>query len=51
MANVPQEIQLRQICHFFRADASYGVGVAKALNLDIGPFLEKAKAMSAHAAH
>jgi catalase len=51
MANVPQEIQLRQICHFFRADASYGMGVAKALNLDISSFLEKAKAMSAHAAH
>ena len=36
MTGVPQEIQLRQICHFFRADPAYGLGVAKALNLDIG---------------
>jgi catalase len=42
MASVPREIQLRQICHFFRADPAYGLGVAKALNLDIGEFMAKA---------
>jgi len=44
MTGVPREIQLRQICHFFRADPAYGLGVAKALNLDIGEFLAKAGA-------
>jgi catalase len=44
MASVPREIQLRQICHFFRADPAYGLGVAKALNLDIGEFMAKAGA-------
>jgi catalase len=39
MAGVPQEIQLRQICHFFRADPAYGLGVAKALGLDISAML------------
>ena len=32
--NIPQEIQLRQICHFFRADPTYGIGVAQALGID-----------------
>ncbi len=44
MASVPREIQLRQICHFFRADPAYGLGVAKALNLDISEFVAKAGA-------
>jgi catalase len=35
MAEVPQEIQLRAICHFFRADPAYGVGVAKAIGIDL----------------
>ncbi len=38
MAGVPQEIQLRQICHFFRADPEYGLGVARALGLDLSAF-------------
>ncbi len=42
MASVPREIQLRQICHFFRADPAYGLGVAKALGLDIGEFMPAA---------
>ncbi len=33
MAGVPQEIVLRQLCHFFRADPAYGLGVARALGL------------------
>ena len=47
MACVPREIQLRQICHFFRADPAYGLGVAKALNLDIGEFVAKTGASMA----
>jgi catalase len=29
-----KEIQLRQLCHFFRADPGYGFGVAKALGIE-----------------
>ena len=29
------DIQMRQLCHFFRADVDYGWGVAKALGLDM----------------
>jgi catalase len=39
MASVPQEIQLRQICHFFRADPAYGIGVAKELGIDLEQFI------------
>ena len=42
MGAVPPEIQFRQICHFFRADPAYGLGVAKALNLDLSEFMKKA---------
>jgi catalase len=33
--NTPDAIQLRQICHFFRADPGYGQGVAKALGIEL----------------
>jgi catalase len=33
--NTPEAIQLRQICHFFRADPAYGQGVAKALGIEL----------------
>jgi catalase len=33
--HTPPDIQLRQLCHFFRADAGYGFGVAKALGLEL----------------
>ena len=39
ITGVPREIQLRQICHFFRADPAYGLGVAKFLNLDLSEFM------------
>jgi catalase len=35
MASVPREIQLRQLCHFFRADPAYGQGVAAALGIEV----------------
>jgi catalase len=37
MAGIPEEIQLRQICHFFRADPTYGKGVADALGIQLPP--------------
>ena len=33
------EIQLRQICHCFRADPAYGAGVARALGIDLAEFM------------
>jgi catalase len=44
MAPVPQEIRLRQICHFFRADPAYGMGVAQALGIDLGKFIPEGAA-------
>jgi catalase len=37
--NTSQEIQVRQICHFFRADPAYGIGVAQALGIDLEQFM------------
>ena len=34
MQGVPQEIQVRQIGHFMKADRAYGAGVAKGLGID-----------------
>lgn len=34
---VPEDIQMRQLCHFFRADADYGMRVAKGLGVSIEP--------------
>ena len=33
--NTPQEIQLRKIRRFFRADPAYGISVAQALGIDL----------------
>ena len=35
LQHAPREIQLRQLCHFFRADPSYGAGVANGLGIDL----------------
>jgi Catalase-related immune-responsive len=35
MQHVSREIQLRQLCHFFRADPSYGADVAMGLGIDL----------------
>ncbi len=35
MMTVPRDIQMRQLCHFFRADPSYGAGVAHALGIEL----------------
>ena len=34
MQGVPHEIQVRQIGHFIKADASYGDGIAEGLGID-----------------
>ena len=33
MKGVPEDIQLRQIGHFLKADAAYGGGIAEGLSL------------------
>jgi catalase len=33
--NTSKDIQLRQLCHFYRADPGYGSGVATALGIDL----------------
>jgi catalase len=35
LQHAPREIQLRQLCFFFRADPSYGTGVANGLGIDL----------------
>ena len=37
LSGVRQDIQMRQLCHFFRADMDYGQRVAQALNIHIDP--------------
>src|SRR6202045_656654 len=44
--NTSQEIQLRQICHFFRADPAYGIGVAKLLGIDVDEFIPEGAVQS-----
>jgi len=35
MQGVPREIQMRQVRHFYKADAAYGEGVARGTGLDV----------------
>jgi catalase len=37
LSGARQDIQMQQLCHFFRADMDYGMHVAKALNIQIDP--------------
>lgn len=39
-----KEVQMRQLCHFFRADENYGNRVAKKLGIDVSEFMKKAEA-------
>jgi len=34
-------VQLRQICHFFRADEDYGRRVAANLGIDVNEFMQQ----------
>jgi catalase len=44
-----REVRLRQVCHFFRADADYGTRVATKLGIDLSEVqkLEGTEAMAA----
>jgi catalase len=42
-----QEVQMRQLCHFFRAEEDYGRRVAEKLGVDVSEFLQ---GIEAHAA-
>lgn len=44
LRQVPEEIQLRQLCHFFRADEDYGMRIAKGLKIDVDSLLKNQKA-------
>jgi catalase len=35
LSQAPRYVQLRQLCHFFRADPAYGEGVAKAIGISV----------------
>jgi catalase len=39
LGKVSSEIQMRQLCHFFRADRDYGAQVAQALGIEVDPNL------------
>ncbi|GMU32239.1 MAG: catalase [Planctomycetia bacterium] len=40
-----KEVQMRQLCHFFRADEDYGARVAKRLGIDVSEFQKKGAAV------
>lgn len=42
LSEARQDIQMRQLCHFFRADVSYGMRIAKGLGINIDPAMFKA---------
>jgi catalase len=48
MASVPREIQIRQICHFFRADPAYGSGVAEGLGIDLSAAMPQRNGAAVH---
>ena len=35
-----KEVQMRQLCHFFRADEDYGTRIAEKLGVDIGEVIK-----------
>ena len=41
LSHARTDIQMRQLCHFFRADANYGMQVAKGLGIQIDPSMMK----------
>jgi len=42
-----EEVRMRQVCHFFRADADYGRRVAEKLSIDVSGFMQEAEAVEA----
>ncbi len=41
LGDARQEVQMRQLCHFFRADPDYGKRVADKLGIDVDAFMAK----------
>ncbi|MNJ53390.1 Vegetative catalase [compost metagenome] len=41
LGQTPEQIQLRAVCNFFRADAEYGMRLAQGLGVDISGFVLK----------
>lgn len=39
LGDARQDIQMRQLCHFFRADVNYGMQIAQALGIHIAPLM------------
>lgn len=37
LSGARQDIQRRQLCHFFRADVKYGMRIAQGLGIEIDP--------------
>ena len=44
LSNARQEVQMRQLCHFFRCDEEYGSRVAQKMGLDEGAIRQHAHA-------
>jgi catalase len=44
LSGARQEIQMRQLCHFFRADVKYGMQIAQGLGIAIDPAMIPASA-------
>jgi catalase len=42
-----REVQLRQLCHFFRADEDYAIRVAGKLGIDVGEFMQQTRQAAA----
>jgi len=42
LGDAREEVQMRQICHFFRADPDYGMRIAKKLGIDVEAMMPKA---------
>ncbi|UJF36214.1 catalase-related domain-containing protein [Paenibacillus hexagrammi] len=43
LKQTPQDIQLRAICNFFRADIEYGMRVAAGLGVDVGKHMPQSR--------
>ena len=41
LGDARQEVQMRQLCHFFRADEDYGNRVARKLGVDLSEFVQQ----------
>ena len=49
LGDARKEVQMLQLCHFFRADRDYGMRIAKKLNIDVEAAMTQATRDTAHA--